>query len=170
MALHFLRKHQGKLNKQLAGISEDVLDMFHQYHWPGNVRELEHVVEGAMNFVAHGEMIGLDHLQSHLPIWYRLKDQASTPDTVFGAIPGEDEEERPVSLPNMEAANETRASGAIAMQKFFETQSHREKHLIETALSKYKGNVTQSAKSIGISRQLLHYKMKKHGLIRESFQ
>lgn len=170
LAYHFIKKHRSKLNKRLAGISEDVLDIFHQYHWPGNVRELEHVIEGAMNFVEPGKMIGLDHLQSHLPIWYRLKDQDSTPDTVFGAVPGEEEDGDLLLQKGRAPAKAGHTPDTERMENLIETQSSREKKFIEAALLKHRGNVTKSAKSIGISRQLLHYKIKKHDLNRNAYK
>jgi len=37
-------------------------------------------------------------------------------------------------------------------------------------LNSHAGNVTRAAKSVGISRQLFTYKMKKYGLNRREFQ
>jgi arginine utilization regulatory protein len=167
---YFIKKHRSKLKKHLSGISEDVLDMFHQYNWPGNVRELEHVIEGAMNFAKTGEMIGLNHLQSHLPIWYRLKDQDSTPDTAFKRTIRGDQNDGTAKINHPYSKTALRTSDREPTQNLIETQSDREKSLIETALTKFQGNITKSAASIGISRQLLHYKMKKHGLSRDSYK
>ncbi len=169
LAHHFLSKHRRKLKKPIAGISDDVLAMFHQYHWPGNVRELEHVVEGALNFVEPGEVIGLDHLQSHLPIWYRLKGQDSTPDKAFGP-PVDEAETRHLPGPARPRSAEPDPPPGEPGQNYYKTQSDREKKLIEAALIRHRGNVTRAAQSIGISRQLLNYKMKKHGLNRKAYQ
>jgi len=50
-----------------------------------------------------------------------------------------------------------------------ETQSAREEELICQALRECLGNVSRASQDLGISRQLLHYKMKKYGLERKTF-
>ena len=50
-----------------------------------------------------------------------------------------------------------------------EIRAEGEKAAIIDALVKANGNVSRAAESIGISRQLLHYKMKKYHLNRIDF-
>lgn len=44
----FLRKANRSLGKNVEGFSEDVKDIFWQYHWPGNLRELQNVIKRAV--------------------------------------------------------------------------------------------------------------------------
>ena len=44
----FLRKANRSLGKNVEGFSEDVKDIFRQYHWPGNLRELQNVIKRAV--------------------------------------------------------------------------------------------------------------------------
>ncbi len=44
---HFLGLLREELNKEVTGVSGDVLETFMAHSWPGNVRELEHVLEHA---------------------------------------------------------------------------------------------------------------------------
>ncbi len=169
LANHFLEKYRNQLKKPIAGISKEVLDMFHSYHWPGNVRELEHVIEGAVIFVPPGQVIGLGHLQSHLPVWYRLQGRDSTPDRFFENSPEEKGEESFRLSDASEPISESGDTDSAPLRNFFESQTDREKKLIDATLSRFKGHVTESAKCLGISRQLLHYKMKKHGLNRAAY-
>ncbi|MFW5636366.1 MAG: sigma-54 interaction domain-containing protein [Thermodesulfobacteriota bacterium] len=169
---HFIRKHGRALGKQVTGIAPEVLDIFKDYHWPGNVRELEHVIEGALNLVGQADTIELDHLRSHLPTWYRMKNQPSTPDSYFpepfaahtpdpispaGRESSADPSEHPSKPPGRRGKN------------LIKTQEDREKRLILKALQTHQGNVTRAAESMGISRQLLHYKLKKHRISRAEF-
>ncbi len=62
---HFILKFNSKLKKQVQEVSDEVWQIFNQYHWPGNVRELQHVIEGAMN-VLEGHGIKLIDLPHHL--------------------------------------------------------------------------------------------------------
>jgi DNA-binding NtrC family response regulator len=42
---HFLEKYNGRLRKDMRGISPDALDLLVRHDWPGNVRELENTME-----------------------------------------------------------------------------------------------------------------------------
>lgn len=46
---HFIEKFNKKFNKNVKGISPEVLDIFNNYEWDGNVRELEHLLEGIIS-------------------------------------------------------------------------------------------------------------------------
>lgn len=50
LANHFINKYNYILNRNILGISDRVLEAFHNYSWPGNVRELENSIESAMNY------------------------------------------------------------------------------------------------------------------------
>ncbi|HAR36642.1 MAG TPA: Fis family transcriptional regulator [Acidobacteria bacterium] len=45
---HFIEVYNAENNKQVEGVSEDVLEILMDYDWPGNVRELENVLERAV--------------------------------------------------------------------------------------------------------------------------
>jgi arginine utilization regulatory protein len=48
-------------------------------------------------------------------------------------------------------------------------QKIREQEMIKMALVESGGNVSQAARRLSVSRQLLHYKMKKYGLQRQAY-
>lgn len=45
LAMHFLKKFNGKLNKNINSISDDAMETLKKYEYPGNVRELENLIE-----------------------------------------------------------------------------------------------------------------------------
>jgi two-component system response regulator PilR (NtrC family) len=45
---HFIDVYNQENNKQIEGVSEEVMEILMDYDWPGNVRELENVVERAV--------------------------------------------------------------------------------------------------------------------------
>ena len=45
LANHFLKKYNDKMNKNIAGISTEAMDILKNYNYPGNVRELENMIE-----------------------------------------------------------------------------------------------------------------------------
>ncbi|HYM22794.1 MAG TPA: sigma-54 dependent transcriptional regulator [Vicinamibacterales bacterium] len=48
IAEHFLAKYRDQMDKQIAGISREALELLMQHDWPGNIRELENVLERAV--------------------------------------------------------------------------------------------------------------------------
>jgi DNA-binding NtrC family response regulator len=56
-----LRDLNAKYNRQIRGVSAEVLDQFKSYTWPGNVRELRNVIERAA-IVCDRDVIGRAHL------------------------------------------------------------------------------------------------------------
>lgn len=164
LALHFLEKHSHALDKRVVAIADEVLNVFQSYPWPGNVRELEHVIEGALNMVTTSATLKLLHLQSHLPTWHRLMAQRKNPPTSGDGsaaphppglhAPVLDRAPSPPPAPGKDLA-----ASQVAL----------EKQAIVDAMTRHQGHVTRAAESIGISRQLLHYKLNKHGLRRIDF-
>lgn len=45
LAMHFLKKYNDRLSKQIGGISQEAMDALSKYEYPGNVRELENIIE-----------------------------------------------------------------------------------------------------------------------------
>jgi len=65
LAYHFLRKAEAKVNKKVARISNDALELLKRYAWPGNLRELENTVERAV-VLASGGAVEPAHLPLHI--------------------------------------------------------------------------------------------------------
>ncbi|HKL01178.1 MAG TPA: sigma 54-interacting transcriptional regulator [Desulfotignum sp.] len=150
---HFIAKHNKALGKQVREVDQQVMDIFGRYHWPGNVRELEHVIEGAMNIMGQDDQIRTTYLQSHFANGCGIIRPASTRPSRRAAadIPGYENSEPQKS------------------HLRFNKNEH-EKKMVWQALVQYRGNVTRAAAKLGISRQLLYYKMKKFNLTRDVFQ
>ena len=155
---HFIEKYNNSLGTSVTYISEEVLELFTSYQWPGNVRELEHLIEGAMNMASKEDTIGIEHFTPGLNCLENLDftclqtlfPLSKRPGTQSGEEPGQN---------NFNALAQT----------LFQTWAGQEKSAIKFALSNAGGNVTQASKNLGISRQLLHYKIKKHGFCRADF-
>jgi arginine utilization regulatory protein len=155
---HFIQRCNKRLSRQVHTVSKDVLHLFFGYHWPGNVRELAHVIEGAMNLVENRERIeyqdlprnfvnAIDHKEKKPGSSLRL----STPEKHFYS-------DIPVPEPD---------DGGMTL---FDLQRRYEKKIICRLLEKYKGNANQAARQLGISRQLIYHKIKKHQIQRDAFK
>ncbi len=66
---HFIQKNRQSFDKDILGISDNVMELFLRFPWPGNVRQLEHAIEHAF-VVCRGTTILLDHLPGDI-VQYR---------------------------------------------------------------------------------------------------
>jgi arginine utilization regulatory protein len=138
---HFLSKSNALLNRQITGLSEEVISRFEHYPWPGNVRELEHVIEGAMNLVEQTDrQIRPHHLPAHMALFFEQHGEESLP-----------------------------GAGA-AFRSLPEAGKKNERHMIVTALAETLGRPSAAAARLGISPQLMNYKMKKYRINRRDYQ
>ena len=165
---HFLTKLSTSHGFRLRGIGRRVSRAFSQYSWPGNVRELEHIIEGALNIIGDAETIRL----KHLPAYFRAETQPPVPPAPAAHVRVEpapaDSSAAVAEVPENRPEPQT-VSGCSGGQSLMETCGNVEKDLLQKALADSRGNVTNAARQLGISRQLLHYKLKKFQLDRKTF-
>jgi two-component system, NtrC family, response regulator PilR len=48
LAEHFLAKYAEQMEKAIAGVSREAMDLLMHHDWPGNIRELENAIERAV--------------------------------------------------------------------------------------------------------------------------
>jgi len=152
---HFINKHNKLMGKGVKEISDNVTTRFQTYHWPGNVRELEHAIEGAMNIVGSSDTIQVRHLQSHFSNLTPPPSSVPAKNTIFPPLHAGPSS--PQILPSSSPTN------------LIEKKAEQEKDIVHRSLTIHAGNIARAAASLGISRQLLYYKMKKHKMLREDY-
>lgn len=167
---HFIGKVGERLGKKINGLSPQVLGSLMKRHWPGNVRELEHAIESALNFASDGEQL----TQRHLKRASRHLGRSSLGESA-----------RPISTWNhssskggdFEAAHQNH--DAVGPASFFrserkmplkETLEEVERQRILEALRSGRGRINAAAAELGLSPQLLSYKIKKYELRPEAFK
>jgi len=131
----FIRRKANRLKMNIPDIPKEIIDRVVAYQWPGNVRELENFAEK------------LILLQGKL-----------TPEMM-------DEEFRTV-LENKNTVQEPIENTIPALPAMFIPKSieEAEKEIIEKTLQHFQNNMSQSAKSLAISRNTLYLKAKKYGI------
>ena len=146
-------------------MEDEITTFFLNYDWPGNVRQLRHCVEGAMNLVGDDETT---LKRKHLP-FYLLQEDPDSPQTdLFTShlqgiglsksfIDNEILAERPASVEEKPVVREVISSGGV-----MDSIRQKEKDAIIEALEESGGNVSKAARALGLSRQTLVYRMKKH--------
>jgi transcriptional regulator with GAF, ATPase, and Fis domain len=133
---HMLQKYMVRLGKAgIERVADEALELLSRYPWPGNIRELENVVERTLLF-CDGPVVRV----ADLPAELTGRIGAATP---LAPIP-------PAGVGLKDAVRLT-------------TQAV-EREMIERALAETRGNVTQAARRLEISRKSLQIKMKELGL------
>ena len=135
----FLEKYTARHAKKVDGITERALQSLLDYNWPGNIRELENMIERGVIIVSNGAAIDLKDL---FPCLNMSKDATT-------ASPLSSGEELPL---------ETLVGKVIDQSGSLEDV---ETMLLETAVEKANGNLSQAARLLGMTRPQLAYRLKK---------
>jgi two-component system NtrC family response regulator/two-component system nitrogen regulation response regulator GlnG len=138
----------GKHNKDMGdnkSVSPGAIDYLMQYRWPGNVRELASTLRVAFQTMSNDELEVAD--------LHRILGRSVS--TAAPARAHEPVPPAPVPVPSATSAAPGTAS---------ESESGSDREKIEKALEKTAGNVSKAAAVLGISRETLHTKIKKHGI------
>jgi len=77
---HFCKHFNKIFNKQIDGMSDEVVRIMMEYHWPGNVRELQHAIEHSF-VLCNDRTIAVDHLPPELKM--NLSPHMFTPKKKF---------------------------------------------------------------------------------------
>jgi transcriptional regulator with PAS, ATPase and Fis domain len=145
LAEHFLRRFNAKYGKDVRVIDSRARELLLSYPWPGNVRELSHVMERAVLWSRGEATLEVEHLSLGDPL-----RSSPAPDSVAP---------EPGPLPESSAipATPTLPAPGVDLERW-------EKSLIEQALREADGNQTKAAQRLGITRDTLRYRLKKHGI------
>jgi len=125
-------------------LSAEVLAMFLRHPWPGNVRQLSNVIRSSLHLV-EGDELGLADLPDD---FFEEMNEAGA--ATEGNAPG----------PLPAAALDWEADGQSPALSLAEWELRGIKH----ALKSCKGNLTQTAKVLGITRGTLYKKLSEYGL------
>jgi two-component system response regulator AtoC len=165
---HFVSRCNQRLDKQVTGFSPAALEALSRYGWPGNIRELENLVERMVLF-ASGPVIERDALPEAFlePTAPTEGDGEGDEEVVDGdeAAPRAEPAEGGTGLTGERLLRLPLASLGLDLKEAVRQGSRLvETELISAALEQTQGNVTRSARLLGISRRSLQSKMKELGL------
>ena len=162
LVTHFVQRCNERLGKAVQGLTPAALSALERYPWPGNIRELENLIERMVLFASDAWVD-----EDDLPDAYAgdgptaaSPAESSTRLTLGAALGGEHDDPRHIRLPLSSLGQDLKEAVRAGSRLV-------EEALIREALAKTDGNVTRSARALGISRRSLQSKMKELGL-RES--
>ena len=136
LSTFFLREACERLGKPDVQLAPATLDLFARYWWPGNVRQLRNEIQRAVAMSAPGGAVQPDHLSPDLAA------PPTPPNQSGGSAAGL----------GFGGARPTNLSAAIAAV---------EKDLIESALGRSRGNISETARVLGLTRRGLYLKMRR---------
>jgi len=154
----FVEKYNRLFQMAVKTVDEEVMAYFQAYNWPGNVRELEHLVEGAMNMIVDEEKISFEHLP--YPMRQRFQAKSALQNTAATANPTANLSHLAPVAESLDTASDAGTETPILRGKM----RAFEQELLEKTLTKHHGNISQTAKELGISRQSLQYRFVKWNL------
>ncbi len=138
LSTYFLREAIERLSKPDVHLGSDTLDAFAQYWWPGNVRQLKNEIQRAVAMSVPGGTIEPSHL---------------SPEIASPRLPG-------VSGPT--------ASGSIRIARPTENLATAieqvEREMIQASLDRTGGNISETARALGLTRRGLYLKLRRLGL------
>ncbi|MEL7566340.1 MAG: sigma 54-interacting transcriptional regulator [Dehalobacterium sp.] len=146
---YFLNKYNFLNNSVCYSIHPDVIQLFKNYSWPGNTRELLHAIEYSVTVVKN-DIITLNDIPTH------IKNSATGKKLL--SVSTESETKSLTSLP------QPCPKEKISLEHLDKMMEDYERELILTSLSNHAGNITKAAQALGISRQSMQYRIKKHNL------
>jgi arginine utilization regulatory protein len=153
---YFIYKYNTILSRKVVNIDHELLAEMRQYYWPGNVRELEYIIAGAMNMIS-------DDAQS-----LSIKDLSDSNTVFIAQINQYPVASGPQMHPPSQREEATLGNSSPSMERSRLGQGEFDK--IVRALTESQGNVAKAARSLNMSRQLLHYKVLKYHLYRSDFK
>jgi DNA-binding NtrC family response regulator len=139
---HFIAKFSRQMGVTAAPAAVEALAKLREYNWPGNVRELENIIERAM-ILARGAPLNATHLDFGRRV---TSHAAATP---------------PGSGPVAAAAAPALAEDGKSLAERLLDSERKE---IIAAVDKSRGNIASAARTLGINRSTLYYRLRKHGL------
>jgi hydrogenase-4 transcriptional activator len=134
LSTYFLREASERLGKPDIHLSSETLDVFSQYWWPGNVRQLKNEVQRAVALSTPGGLIAPAHLSSEI---------------VSSRIPSV------VTMPTRGSRSSANLASAVEQV---------ERDMIQAALDRSGGNISETARVLGLTRRGLYLKLRRLGL------
>ncbi len=132
----FIGQSNAELERNVAGLSDEVTEVFLNYEWPGNLREMRNIIKRAV-LLTKSNMI----------------EKSVLPDEMFqqNVLKGVE------TISNFSSTSETTHFQREDLKLY---SSANEEQLIRVALEKAKYNKTKAAHILGIDRKTLYNKLK----------
>ena len=140
LAQNMLARFCALHSKRITGFGERALQALQQHDWPGNVRELENLVERGVILASQGGMIEVEHLFPNQP---------------EPTLTGLDARGQLIRVPNAQEDNLS-----VRILDSGSSLSEIEAQVIDQAVARAHGNLSEAARLLGLTRPQLAYRQK----------
>lgn len=145
---HFLRMFRERHRRSVIGLTRRAMNALLAYDFPGNIRELQNLIERGVIFADPGGFIDLQHMFTGNET-VGLSHPSLTLDGRLAF---------PHKVALSQGADPSDLSSASLQLKSAELDLYRQ------ALTSHSGNVSAAARSLGLSRAKLEYRLRKYGV------
>lgn len=136
--IDYFQRYNDHTGHKIKGLSKKTEELFLEYNWPGNLKELEVLLDEITSTLLNENVIEYDMLPAH----FRWKIQNEK-----------------VNIKEKLTFSENAAQEIQPLQSFMQ---EAEEYYIFNVLEMFEGNVSKTAKVLGLSRQSLQYRLKKY--------
>ena len=150
-----MQRFQHQLNKHVHGLSPRASDLLLKYDWPGNVRELENTMERGIVLANPGGVVDIQHLLLPQEVDSPQDSQLQHRDARSSASPSAAARE------SSEPSPATLIDALLADTPRFEDI---ERLVLCRTLALCKGNISATARALGLGRAQVEFRLKRHGL------
>jgi DNA-binding NtrC family response regulator/predicted hydrocarbon binding protein len=167
---HFLTKFNLRHERHLTGFTQRAVDAMLSYDWPGNVRELENIIERGVILASDGEAIDAPQLfscgEQFSDQRYAINSEGklvSVNPASFTVVPAKQDEVDRVTrrVNDLLIGGGEQSADNVSLDEI-------ETMLLRKAIDAARGNVAAAARSLGITRPQMLYRLKSRGIIQES--
>ena len=166
---HFITRFAAEEGRRVHGIAPRALQLLQAYSWPGNVRQLENTIFRAI-VLCEGDMLqledfpqivslvdGFDAVVPDAPQLAPAPELPSGHDAIIGVA-------STASPSNTVSDGSGLGIAAVTDGGHIRRLEEIEKDMIRLALHRYRGQMSQVARKLGIGRSTLYRKMRSLGL------
>ena len=146
---HLLKRYGEQAHKEELAIRPQALDQLIVYDWPGNVRQLANEIQRLVAYTPSGGEITEEQLSPLIRRVARGREISSMTDVLSRGSLSE------VSSPVVPRP-------VLGPQKLAEAVAELERRLISESLERHRGNISQTAAELGLTRKGLYLKLERY--------
>ncbi|MDH4439047.1 MAG: sigma 54-interacting transcriptional regulator [Rhizobium sp.] len=146
---HFLRLFRERHRRAVVGLTRRAMDALLAYDFPGNIRELQNLIERGVIFADAGGWIDVHHLFTAGEVTSPLSPSLTAEGRLTVSARGFRAPGSGIGVSGLRSAKELAAAEA---------------DLYLSALDHAAGNISAAARTLGLSRAKLEYRLKKLGV------
>ncbi|OAH52796.1 hypothetical protein AWH48_13365 [Domibacillus aminovorans] len=143
LSSYYLEELGAEMEQPRKDLSEEAAELLRKYNWPGNIRELNNVIERAFYLAGESPFITAHHLPQFI-VHYSNVSRVNERDILVDSLPD-----------------------VTYIEESIQKSDEHERQVYIKALMDYKGNISKTAKHLGISRTTLYSKLKEHNIQNE---